>query len=152
MKNFSCRILVNDIIDQNSFYKKHNLISASKQTIFKYADIISLHTPLTTKTYHLINKQALGLMKKKPFIVNTSRGNVVKKEDLLDALNENKISGVALDVFDCEPTTDNPILSHPKVFCTPHIAGNSKEAVLNMGRSSIFHLNQFFKKNIIAYK
>ena len=75
----------------------------SLKTLLKKSDIISLHLPLSKQTKNLINKSAFLSMKKKPVIINTSRGSIVNEKDLIEAYNKNLISGFALDVFENEP-------------------------------------------------
>lgn len=146
LKSFSCKILVNDILNQDHYYQENNLTKATKEDIFKFSDIISFHIPLTKKTYHLISEHSLQKMKKKPLIINTSRGEVIHEGDLKEALHQQTISGAALDVFAQEPPDDQELLKHPHVFCTPHIGGNSNEAVINMGQAAITQLNEFFSQ------
>jgi D-3-phosphoglycerate dehydrogenase / 2-oxoglutarate reductase len=116
---------------------------AELQQICKYADIISFHVPLSSDTANMANKAFFNSLKNKPFIINTSRGNVINTTDLIDALKEDKISGVALDVLENEKLeTLTPkqkieldyLLQHDKVLITPHIAGYSNQAFLNMSK------------------
>ena len=144
LKPFNCQILVNDIIDQTDYYQANNLTFVEKDAIYKASDIITIHTPLTIDTHHLIDRSVFELMKSSAFIINTARGNIIHEMDLLHALNQQLISGAALDAFQIEPLTDSPIFEHPNVFCTPHIGGNAVEAVLSMGRSAIAHLIDYF--------
>ncbi len=144
LQPFNCTILVNDILDQTDYYKANDLIPCSKERIFSGSDIVTIHTPLTEQTRYLVDKTALSLMKKTAFLINTSRGSVVKQNDLRDALQQGSIAGAALDVFEEEPPTDRELLSLPNLFCTPHIGGNAAEAVRAMGLSAIEHLQAFY--------
>ncbi len=146
LKPFNCEIMVNDIIDQIEYYKNISLIESSKIDIFKNADFITIHTPLTTKTENLINIDTFSIMKKNAFLINTARGGIVNQDDLKQALINNMIAGCALDTYEEEPPTDIDMLQLPNLICTPHIGGNSYESVLSMGRSAIKHLKEFFKK------
>ena len=80
---------------------------SSLEDIFQNADIVSLHLPLTEETKNLINKSSFSKMQKQPIIINTSRGSVVNENDLIEAYNQNLISGFALDVFENEPITND---------------------------------------------
>jgi len=141
LKPFDCTIFVNDIIEQKSYYHKNNLIETTKDEIFSTCDIITVHTPYTQETHHLINTNNLNKMKPTAFILNSARGNIVNLDDLYDAIINKKIAGAALDVYDKEPPS-HPILQLHNVICTPHIGGNSQEAVLAMGRSAIQKLKE----------
>jgi phosphoglycerate dehydrogenase-like enzyme len=143
---FQCRILVNDIVDQTEYYKECKLIETSKQYIFSNSDVVTIHTPLTEETQHMVNRNVLSLMKENAFLINTARGPIVVADDLKLALQNNIIAGAAIDVYDEEPPTDKELLSLPNLICTPHIGGNSYEAVLAMGRSAIQHLKNYFNK------
>jgi len=90
------------------------------------ADIISLHVPITDATRHMIGKHAFSLMKPTTLLVNTCRGEVIEEHELINALQEKRILGAALDVLDKEPPDmDNPIRRMENVLLTPHIAGRT---------------------------
>jgi len=144
LQPFNCSILVNDIIDQSEYYQANNLIEASKEKIFQEADVITVHTPLTATTKNLFNEAAFSQMDKQPIIINAARGGIINEKDLKVALETKQISGAAMDVYEIEPCKDQNLLKFPNLVNTPHIGGNSKEAVLAMGRSAVKHLNNFF--------
>lgn len=96
-------------------------------SVFKRADIISLHCPLTDKTKHLVNSKRLSIMKTDSLLINTSRGPLVDNEALANALNTGQIGGAGLDVLDVEPPPiDNPLLTAANCLITPHISWYSK--------------------------
>ncbi|QCX34128.1 dihydrofolate reductase [Caloramator sp. E03] len=89
--------------------------------VIKQADVLVLSIPSTEKTYHLINKENIKLLKRNSVIVNISRGNIIKEDDLVDALKEGIIAGAALDVFETEPLPkDSPLWELENVIITPH--------------------------------
>jgi D-3-phosphoglycerate dehydrogenase len=109
--------------------KKANVEYVSSSDLFKMSDILTIHTRLSERTQGYINKDKLKLMKKESVIVNTSRGPIIKEQDLIDALNQNTISCAALDVFDQEPLPAEHILRKTKnTILTPHIGYVSVEA------------------------
>lgn len=140
LQPFRCRILVNDIIDQSEFYSEHGLIECSKEEIYREADFITIHTPKSAETFNMIDKAAIANMKPSVYIINTSRGGIVNQADLKSALKENKIAGAALDVFETEPLEDTELINIENIICTPHIGGNSREAVNAMGIAAIENL------------
>lgn len=92
------------------------------EELLKESDFITLHCPLTLETRHLIDKSKLELMKPSAFIINTSRGAIIKEIDLIEALKSKKIAGAALDVQDPEPPElNNPLFNMKNVILTPHI-------------------------------
>lgn len=114
---------------------------AEMEQICRYADVISFHVPLSNETKCMADQHFFDSLQNKPFIINTSRGNVIDTTALISALEEDKISGVALDVIENEKletltllqkTQLDFLLAHPKVLITPHIAGYSHEAFYKM--------------------
>ncbi|MCZ6769485.1 MAG: NAD(P)-dependent oxidoreductase [Acidobacteria bacterium] len=96
------------------------------QELFHTSDIVSCHTALTPETHHLINRESLALMKPTALLINTSRGAVVEEGALIEALQEGRIAGAGLDVFEKEPVErDNPLLRMENVVVTPHSAGTT---------------------------
>ena len=89
------------------------------------SDFVSLHTPLTPETRHLISSERLGLMKPTAYLINTSRGACVNEEHLARALRDGQIAGAALDVFENEPLVHPDLLNLSNVILTPHIASAS---------------------------
>lgn len=106
------------------------------EELLKESDFVSLHCPLTPETKHLINKSKLELMKPSAFIINTSRGALIKETDLIEALENKKIAGAALDVQDPEPPElNNPLFDMKNVILTPHIGWRcieSRQRLLNL--------------------
>lgn len=97
--------------------------SVTWDELLKRSDIISLHAPLTEKTKNMINKESLSMMKKSAILINTARGGFVVEDDLVEALNNDIISGYAADVVLEEPMKANcPLLKTKNCIITPHIA------------------------------
>lgn len=126
LEPFSCPIQFYDpyIASPRPEYKKTSL-----EEVFETSDIVSIHLPVTPQTEGLIDKNLIGRMKPDAIFVNTARAVVVKREDLLEALENKRIRGAILDVFDHEPpdATDYRIIHQPHVLATPHIAGATFE-------------------------
>ena len=101
-----------------------------KETLFKEADIVTIHIALNDETRDFVTAKELALMKQSSIIINAARGPIVNAQDLSDALKEGRISGVALDVYDVEPPLDsnNPMLDSPNTILLPHIGFATKEA------------------------
>ena len=151
LKPFNCEILVNDIVDQKKYYEENNLFEVSKEFIFKNSDFITVHVPLDNSTENIINKKSLSTMKPSSFVINTARAGIINQEDLKWALQNEIIAGAAIDVYENEPPLDNDLLLLSNLINTPHIGGNSKEAVEAMGTSAINNIlnwiNKFNQKN-----
>ncbi|MCX7988814.1 MAG: phosphoglycerate dehydrogenase [Thermodesulfovibrio sp.] len=101
--------------------------------IFAEADFITIHTPLTAETKYLINKDTIAKMKKGVYIINCARGGIVNEKDLYEAIQEGKVAGAALDVFEKEPPEEGyPLLADERVICTPHLGASTLEAQENV--------------------
>ena len=100
--------------------------------LLKRSDFISLHTPLTDQTRNMINADKINKMKKGVRIINCARGGLLVEKDLKKALLENKIAGVALDVYESEPAKDNLLFGVDNVVCTPHLGASTEEAQENV--------------------
>ena len=121
---------------------------SSLEVIFQNADIVSLHLPLTEETKNLINKSSFSKMQKQPIIINTSRGGVVNENDLIEAYNQNLISGFALDVFENEPITNDlyeKIKPDMNCILTPHISGVTTESNIRVSNFIVKKTIEFFK-------
>ena len=99
----SPKILVNDINPDSNLNKQFNIEWVNKETIYKQADIISIHTPLTAQTKNMIKREQLLSMKDDAIIINTARGGIINEDDLYEVMQAGHLSGAAVDVFDFEP-------------------------------------------------
>lgn len=105
---------------------------ASMDDVFKEADFITLHVPLTDDTRGLINAKNIAKMRDGVRIVNCSRGPVVKEDDLADAIESGKVAGAAVDVYASEPPGLSRLVTLDRVICTPHLGASTKEAQDNV--------------------
>jgi len=128
--------------DKNKYGYGHDYIKeANPEQICRYADVISFHVPLSDDTLHMADAAFFASLLQKPYIINTSRGSVIKTAALIDALKQQKIAGAALDVLENEQldsfSADEKaeldfLADQPNVILTPHIAGYSAEAFYKM--------------------
>ena len=104
-------------------------------TVLKESDFISIHCPLNDSTRHLIGDEAFKKMKKKPIIINTSRGPIIDEKALIKALGQSLISGAGLDVLEREPPdSQNPLLKMDNVILSPHVGFYSVESISELKR------------------
>lgn len=116
--------------------------------LFKESDVISLHCPLFPDTEGIINSENLGKMKNTAFLINTSRGKLVKEEDLAEALNTGTIGGAALDVLWTEPpAVENPLYTAKNCIITPHIAWATNGARERLMNIAVDNLKAFLEGN-----
>ncbi|BAD41216.1 NAD(P)-dependent oxidoreductase [Symbiobacterium thermophilum] len=101
--------------------------------LFRTADVVSIHAPLTPETRGLVTRELIGMMKPTAFLVNFARGEIVDEGALVEALREERIAGAALDVFEREPVDpENPLLQLDNVLLSPHSAAQTRECVIRM--------------------
>jgi phosphoglycerate dehydrogenase-like enzyme len=137
LQPFGCRLLINDIEDRSLVATELKASQVDLETLFKEADVITVHVPLSPSTRGMFNRKRFLEMQEGAFFINTSRGEVVVQADLFESLRSGHLAGAALDVFEEEPPTDLDFLSLPTLWPTPHICGNSKEAVTAMLQSAL---------------
>ena len=129
LKHFGFRILGCDPYLSEEQIKELGIDIVPRDQVLRESDYITVHTPLTEETFHLINKEALAKMKPTAYLVNTSRGPMVDVNDLAEAIANKTIAGAAIDVYDKEPPSpDYPLFGFENVILTPHIAWASVEA------------------------
>ncbi len=117
---------------------------ASVDDVLREADFVSLHSPATPETHHLIDARRLGLMKRGAFLINNARGDIVDEAALVTALKHATIAGAGLDVFEREPTVSPELLAMNNVVLLPHIGSATHESRVAMGLRALDNLKTFF--------
>lgn len=156
MKAFSCKVLVYDPYTKDSSLE-YDFVPLSN--LLKNSDIITLHCPLTPDTHHLINAEAISMMKDSAMLINTSRGAVIDTKAVIDALKSHHIGYLGLDVYEeeadfffedlsnkviCDDTLAR-LLSFPNVIVTSHQAFFTKEAMQEIVKTTFSNINDFEK-------
>ncbi len=113
--------------------------------LLRRSDIVSLHLPLAPETRGFIGREQLARMKASAILINTARGPVVNQSALVEALDQKRLAGAGLDVFDMEPPlpADHPILSAPNTVLVPHIGFETFEAMSAKADIALGHLENF---------
>ena len=152
---FGAKLIGYDVVENEA--AKQYIEYKSLDELYKEADIITLHVPVTDDNYHMINKDSMAKMKDGVFIVNSARGGLIDTEDLMEALKSGKVAGAALDTYEHEVgvfhnNKMNEILkddtlaklrSFPNVVLTPHCGFYTDEAVSNMVETALISLKEF---------
>ncbi|MEO1281075.1 MAG: phosphoglycerate dehydrogenase [Pseudomonadota bacterium] len=118
--------------------------------LLKRADFITLHTPMTPQTKNILGKEALAKTKKGVRIVNCARGGLIDEAALAEALDNGHVAGAALDVFETEPATENPLFGKPNVICTPHLGASTGEAQENVAIQVAEQMSDYLLKGAIT--
>jgi len=109
------------------------------------SDVVSLHTPLTNETRHLMNPETLWAMKRGAFLINTARGALIDEKALCDALDEGQLGGAGLDVYQDEPDVNPRLLAMPNVVLAPHIGSATEETRTAMARIAASDVAMFLR-------
>lgn len=130
------------------YYNRHSEVPGYQKTdlytLLQQSDFITLHTPLTPETHHLIGKQELAQMKKNAILINTARGAVIDEAALTESLVNREIAGAALDVFEYEPRITEQLYRLDNVVLTPHIGTGTIDARIAMGQEALDNIRNFF--------
>jgi glycerate dehydrogenase len=126
--------------------KSQNIDFVDLARLFRTADVVSLHCPLTTETKHLVNAERLSSMKPTAFLLNTSRGPLIDEPALAKALNSDQIAGAAVDVLEAEPPrADNPLFTAKNCLITPHIAWATRSARARLMATAVANAKAFLE-------
>jgi len=131
-QSFGMRIIAHDPFLSSKKAEALEIELVELEELFKRVDFLTVHTPLTEETKHMISTKEFKLMKKGVKILNCARGGIIDEKALLAAINEGIVAGAALDVFEKEPPKDNPLLELDCVIATPHLGASTKEAQINV--------------------
>jgi D-3-phosphoglycerate dehydrogenase / 2-oxoglutarate reductase len=146
---FFRQILASDPYKPEDHFTRLHAYRVELNELLENSDVISLHCSLNNTTHHLLDEEKFSLMKKKPVIINTSRGAVINEKALLNALNSGQIHSAGLDVYEDEPITENQrkLISHPRTICTGHYAWYSDKSAVELQRRAALNLFNLLKGN-----
>ena len=143
---FGMKLLVNEPSVTPELRLQGNVQRVDLIELLQKADFISLHVPLRPETRHMIGAEQLGLMKRTAYLINTARGGLIDEAALLAALEEGRIAGAALDVFQEAPRINRALVEHPQVIATPRIAASTDDAHLAASITLAEQIIEFFQE------
>jgi D-3-phosphoglycerate dehydrogenase len=151
---FDMNVLWYDVIPDYNPVQHPACKRSDLDTIFRQADIITLHVPGTGDTKHLVNAQRLATMKKHAMLINTSRASVIDEAALVAALKEGRIKAAAVDVYENEPAADakevtSPLCEIPNLYGTHHIGASTDQAQTAVAQETVRIVNEFKAGRII---
>ena len=142
-------VMVHDPFVAEDFIREQGGTPADMPTLLSKSDYISLHSPLTPETRHIIDEKALAMVKPTAILVNTARGELIDEKALVGALREGRLLSVGLDVFEKEPVSaDNPLLNMPNVLVTGHTGWYSKDAVIELQTRAAKEIRRVFEGSV----
>jgi len=139
-KGFGLNVLYYDYHKNEVLENELRAKMVEMEELLKKSDFISLHIPLTEKTYHLMGKREFALMKPSAYLINTSRGAVIDEKELIQALKAGRIKGAGLDVYEEEPEIPDELIGLPNVVLLPHIGSATYEARNKMAETAVENL------------
>ena len=145
---FGSQIVAYDPYISSTVSSEYDISLVELQELFERADVISIHLPLNHETKDLLNYKAFSQMKKKPIIINSSRGSIVNEQDIIKAYQDTLINGFALDVYESEPVKKKfyeQITNKMNCILTPHIAGVTSESNKRVSQFIADKMIKFFK-------
>ena len=142
---FKMNLLYHDPYSNRELEEELGVKKADLDTLLKESDFISIHVPLTQETHHLIGEREFSLMKHSAHLINTSRGPVVDEEALVQALQNRRIAGAGLDVYEHEPQLTPGLTELDNVVVVPHIASASTETRTKMATIAAQSITDFFE-------
>jgi D-3-phosphoglycerate dehydrogenase len=131
-KAFEMPVLYHDIVEYSEFANEHGIQKVPQETLLKESDFITLHVPLDDSTRKIIAGPEIQMMKSGAILINTARGGLIDEQALYPALVEGKLYGYGADVHEKEPPSFMAFHSLENVVTTPHMAGVSQQALINM--------------------
>jgi D-lactate dehydrogenase len=155
LNGFGCKILAYDIISNSLLTEKYGVVYCSKEEIFRNADIITLHCPLTNQTKYTINRESIRLMKTGVMIINCGRGGLLNTEEVLEGLESKKIGYLGIDVYEkekglfffdhsnekLEDPTLLKLMTFDNVLITPHQAFLTSTALRNIADTTFYNID-----------
>lgn len=143
---FGMNVIAFDPYADESQFREALAERVSYEEILKRSDVLSFHVPKTTETEKMLNRSHFEYIHRNLILVNTSRGSVIDEKDLVEALQNQRISAVGLDVFEKEPLPrQSSLLQHSQVVMTPHCGANTQEAFAKASEQAALKLLQFFQ-------
>lgn len=148
-QSFEMKVMAYDPFVSEAHMKSNGIAPATMDDVFKKADYISLHIPVTEQSRNLINDETLAKMKPDARLINCARGELVDEAALLKALEAKKIKGAALDVFTSEPPKNQDLFKHENLILTPHLGASTEEAQVKVALELGSSMKDFFEKGVV---
>jgi D-3-phosphoglycerate dehydrogenase len=144
LKTFGFHFLICDPYLPEERKQELGIEVVSQETVFRESDFLTVHTPLTEETRHIVNARTLGMMKSGACLINTARGPMVDTEALAEAIRSGKLAGAAIDVYGKEPPEPGfPLFSLPSVILTPHISWYSEDSGWRIREIIVLEIDRF---------
>ncbi len=148
-RGLKMKIIIFDPNVTSEHIQQSGFESVSLKELYQRSDYITIHVPKLESTTNLLNKAAFEIMKDGVMIINCARGGIINEDDLHDAIVNGKVAGAALDVFEAEPPTENPLLKLKQVIATPHLGASTQEAQTNVAVAVANQIISYLKHDTV---
>lgn len=139
-RGIGMRVLAYDPYAGAEVYAQAGVEQCDLDELCRRSDVVSVHVPLTPDTRHLLDARRLALLPVDAIVINTARGGLVDDTAARVALDEGRLFGMGVDVYETEPPSASPLLGHPRVVATPHAGGHTRESVARMSDQAVDNL------------
>jgi D-3-phosphoglycerate dehydrogenase len=146
---FGMKVVAHDPFVTPDTVRDASIALVGLEDLLSAADFITVHTPLSPKTQHLIDAGAIALMRPGVRLINCARGGIIDEEALCDAIDAGKVAGAALDVYETEPPAGSRVTRYEEIITTPHLGGSTEEAQKNVGIAIASQIGEFLTKGVI---
>lgn len=153
LKLLEVRVLAFDPFVEEAQARTMGVELVSLEDVFRRSDVVSLHAPAVSSTYHMVHGELLRSMKPGATLINTARGSLVNEADLIRVFGERDDVFAVLDVTDPDPPApDSPLYDHPNIFLTPHIAGSVGQECLRMGDAMVAEAQRYLNGEPLLFR
>jgi D-3-phosphoglycerate dehydrogenase len=148
---FGMRVVAYDPFVTPDMVRDDSIELLSFEELLRASDFITVHTPLTPKTQHLLGKREFDMMRKGVRVLNCARGGIIDEEALCDAIDRGRVAGAALDVYEVEPPQGSRVLDYEEIITTPHLGGSTEEAQRAVGVAIARQIGEFLAHGAITH-
>lgn len=150
MKAFNMRVIAYDPYISDERFERFGAEKMNTlEDLVRESDFITVHTPRTEETFHMIDEQMFAIARDGVRVVNCARGGIIKEAALLEALKSGKVASAGMDVFEVEPAVNNPLFEFENVVCTPHLGADTFEAQRRVGETIAEQVMKALKGEIV---
>jgi D-3-phosphoglycerate dehydrogenase len=144
---FGMNVMAYDAFPNQNFAPSPKFQFTKLTNVFTSSDIVSFHCPEQEEGRAILDRESIRRLRPGVFLVNTARASLIDEAGVLEGINDGRIAGLALDVYEREPPGTSPLLSHDRVIATPHIGGYTTESVSRATLAAVENLLDYFKGN-----
>jgi D-3-phosphoglycerate dehydrogenase len=148
-RGLKMNVIAHDPFISEEAMSKMGVAKVSMDQLLKQSDYITVHTPLSTETRSILDKNAFQKMKKGVRIINCARGGIVNEKDLYTAIKQGRVAGAALDVYEKEPPGEHPLFTLNEVIATPHLGASTRQAQAKVAAAIATQVKEYLEKGLI---